>query len=482
MKKSIIHKIVLLTVLSLSVSCTKNFEEINTNPNAPEKIPLTNLLLSSISKGFNEALTIYTVAFGGWGPRPAGIWNQHFAETNCGLGWDIYRSSFPDFEFIWKAAYTDPFADLQNILSDPDCPNNMRSAALVLRAYLINYLVDLYGDIPFSQAGQINQFAQPVYDSQDSIYHSLNRQLKQASDTFNLSGDPLGRGDVLFYGDLLKWKKFANTLRIRILNRYKHLDTSARQELITMFSDPKAYPLFESNVDNASLEPVGSLPYIAPIYEWYILSPFYMLPSKTLVGILNKWNDPRLSFWLSPNANGDYIGFMNGGACPPFPTSVDITKYSSFSNALLKNPKLPMIAISYPELLFIKAELLDDKQAYMDGIEAALQIYNVNTTLTSRATADSMWQTNHLQAIMTQKWLLLFLNENEAYTEYRRTGYPSEIQEPVNSIFKGKGVPYRYAYPLIEGPTNGTNLQSAQSRQHIFPGFEIYGDKMWWAK
>lgn len=483
MKNMPLLKICLLVFFLFPAACTKNFEDINTNPNAPEKIPATDLLLSGISNGFYEALGLYYGAFGAYSVLPAGYWAQHFSETVNIYGWDIYQYSLTVLEGQWRQMYTGPLADLQTIIEDPDNGPNMCAAATVMRAYLLSIQADLYGDIPYAQANQVIRYVQPVYDTQEAIYKNLTNQLKQAAAEFVPGADDLGRGDVLYEGDILKWKKLANTLRARLLNRYKHLDNQARQDLIALLNDPVTYPVFESNDDNASLTPVGILPYTAPFYQFNVYAPYYIAPSSTFVDILKNSDDPRLSVFFDPDANGEYVGVVNGSAFDPGGV-IPLNERSTFSAVFLSNPTLPMSILIYPELLFIKAEVFDNKQAYLDGIAAAMAMYGTAPTPESTLAAETAWQANHQEAIGTQRWIALLLNENEAYTEFRRTGYPATIQEVhnVKPSFKGFGVPHRYGYPLIEEATNNANLSAARARQHIPAGQEIYGDKMWWAK
>ena len=470
--------ILILLFSGLLISgCTKNFENINTNPNAPEAVPATTLLLAGISNGFHESLTMYDGSYGGIIFRSSGFWCEHWAEVNPALYQiDRYNGSLTVSELQWRQIYTGPLADLQTILDDPDNGPNVRGAAMVMRACLFAMMTDLFGDIPFTQANQVEQFVQPAYDTQESIYKNLTAQLAQAATLFDPGADELGRGDVLYLGDVTKWEKFANTLRARLLNRYKHLDNQAKQDLIALLSDPATYPVFESNADDAALIPVGALPYIAPFYQVNLFWPNFFIPSATLVETLKSFSDPRMPFILQPNEDGEYIGLENGVI------SSSTAGFCRFNTLLLNDPQLAMPVLTYPELLFIKAEVFNDKQAYLEGIAAAMETHGVTPTPVSQAAAEAAWAQDPLDAIITQKWIALLLNENEAFTEYRRTGFPSSIQENAGSNFPGKGLPRRYGYPLIEETTNSANLQAARERQHIVPGQEVFGDKMWWAK
>lgn len=469
-----------LVVTLLTGACTKDFQETNANPNAPEKVPGTTLLLSGITKGIFTANSYYEFHAGGLLPTAAPLWCQHYAMTVYN-NVDKYEVTPFDFVVEWPGVYSGALQDFQTLLSDPRNGDNIRAAAMVMRAYLFSVQTDLYGDIPYFSALDVANSVQPEYNTQESIYKDLTAQLAQAAGMFNPNGDATGSGDVLYGGDVLKWKKFANTLRARLLNRYKHLDASAAQELQTLLGNPATFPVFEGNADNAALVPAGEQPYISQVYQLLTVLANNAIPayasSATMIDMLKNLNDPRLPVYAEPTSLGDFRGRKNGSTLAFSTDSVSfIGKYFT------ENPRLPVPVLTYPELLFIKAEALNDRQAYLDGIAAAMSPFNLVPDDTYLDAAKAAWNADPLEAIIKQKWIALFLNGNEAYTEFRRTGYPSEVREALNSAHPGLGVPRRYAYPPIEETTNGDNLQAAKSRQHIVGGLEIYGDKMWWAK
>lgn len=460
----------------LATGCTKNFEEINTNPNAPEAAPATNLLLSGISTGFHEAFTGFDGEFGGISFRPAGFWCQYLAEFQQVYEADKYNFSPTTMELQWRQMYEGPLQDLRVIIDNPENGPNIRAAAMVIKAWLISILTGLYGDIPYFQANQVSEQAQPPYDSQESIYKGLTTQLSLAAELFSADGGELGPGDILYSGNWANWKKFANSLRARLLNRYKHLDAAAEQELRNLLGNPAA--LIAGKQENATLIPVGVYPYTHPFYQANQFWMDYFRPSATFVNLLKDNKDPRLSIYFRPGeSNSSYVGIENGVNQPP-----PLADLSAFGPLFLDNPRLPMHAMTYAEALFIRAEVFQDKQAYLDGMAAAMELVGAAPTPESAAEAEAAWASNYLEAIATQKWIALFPDTNEAFAEYRRTGFPASIREALNSRFPGMGIPHRYAYPPIEESTNGDNLAAARQRQNIQAGLEIFGDPMWWAR
>jgi hypothetical protein len=483
MKNNSFYKSILLTGILLATACTKNFENANTNPNAPETVPATNLLLSGITAG------IFGVVTDRYGT------SQSLLNTTGDCGhWVQYYSGiqYPDLDryivdptgyiYAW-GTYFNALIDLQTIIDNPENGDNMVATATVMRAFLYNQQVDLFGDIPYSQALKVDRFMQPVYDSQESIYKDLTAQLKAAVAKFDPVGkDALGQGDVLYNGDVNQWKKFANSLRARLLNHYKHLDAQANQELTQLLSNPTDFPVFESNSDNAQLIPTHVFPYRNTMLTITANGSLTNNDgvSATLVNTLKALNDPRLPVYAQLNNKGEYLGKPSGS-----PPAASLSDYSNIGTVYRDDPYFPASAMTCAELLFIKAEALHDKQSYLDGITAAMNAYNLTPDAAYLQAAAAAFDANELEAIITQKWLALFgRNSIEAFTEFRRTGFPSAIQEAENVApnIKGLGVPHRISYPNSEEATNRANLEAAIARQHIEGGVRaIFGDKMWWA-
>ncbi|MFK7906136.1 MAG: SusD/RagB family nutrient-binding outer membrane lipoprotein, partial [Chitinophagales bacterium] len=139
----------------------------------------------------------------------------------------------------------------------------------------------------------------------------------------------------------------------------------------------------------------------------------------------------------------------------------------------------PSCIMTYAELMFIKAEAMNDKQAYMDGITASMEKMGVAADAAYMDAAGAAYDTGALEATINQKWIALFGNGAEAYSEYRRTKYPATIQEVPESVYPGQGVPYRFAYPTSEYSVNETNLQAAIDGQGV-DATGLYGSEMWW--
>ncbi len=459
--------LLLLCVGFSSAGCDKDFDEINTNPNKPEEVPLTNILISGITQGVRR---IHGASFD---MTYAGLWAQQYAKIQyIDEDWYAYRPDAMDIH--WQGLYAGPLSDLQDILNRAPNPSNMRAAAMVMRAYYFGVITDMWGDVPYSEALSIDRVITPKYDSQADIYAALISELRTAASMFDANGDALGAGDVIYAGDVNKWKKFANSLRARLLNRAKHKNAAFATELQTLLSNPA--DLIASNDENAQMSYLDATTDGAnPLYSnKYNDARNDHATSATMVTILT--GDPRLPVYAELNDAGIYKGQPNGTTEP-----VPFTSISAIGAAFRDDPSAPSVLMTYAEVLFIIAEANGNKQAYLDGIAASCAQHGVTADAGFLAAKGAEYDANALDAVITQKWVALFGNGAEAFTEFRRTGFPNEIMEVPLSDYPGEGVPRRFPYATIsESGNNKANLEAAIQAQHI-DASGLFGDKMWWA-
>lgn len=458
-----------LLVVSLLSACTKNFEEFNTNPNEPEVVPLTNLLISGLTRSIDR------INGASMNMTYAGLWAQHYAKIQY-IDEDYYQFRESAMEAHWEALYAGPLVDLQDIINTDGAGVNMKAAAMTLKAYVFSVLTDCWGAVPYSQALNVSEFVQPVYDSQEAIYRDLVEQLRIAAAMFDVTADDLGAGDMIYGGDVSKWKKFANSLRVRLLNRMVGVDPSVQSDLMSLVNSSD---VFQSNDDNATLYYPGDASWSNPIYEnKNVDGRNDHAISKTMTDMLgpNGINDPRLPIYADQNINGEYAGQPNGSDQP-----ADFSVISAIGTFYRDDPTNPVHFMCYDELLFIKAEVNGDKQTYLDAIQAGFDAYGVSGDQAYWDAAGAAYDADAQKSVITYKWIGLFGNGCEAWSEYRRTGYPSEIQEVPGSVYPGLGIPNRFAYPGIEVSTNEANLANARADQNINSGAPLHGDKMWWA-
>ncbi|MEO5996643.1 MAG: SusD/RagB family nutrient-binding outer membrane lipoprotein [Chitinophagaceae bacterium] len=499
----------IVVIIGLLVSCTKDFEETNTNPNVPITVKpdllLSGVIRNTITDQVNEAWSIGNIVA------------QHTAKIQF-VNEDRYL--WGERSGIWNSVYGN-MRNLQNIInfsSSPDAPqNNYLGVALILKSWLYSIATDTYGDIPYTEAtkGKTGGIFTPKYDKQEDVYNGILADLKKANEILGTSNESIS-GDILFGGgsaSIIKWKKLANSLRIRALMRIsKKKNVSA--DLQAIVSNLTQNPVFVSNDDNAELKYLETAPNQFPLYSSRVGSFDEFRVSKALSDRLTAINDPRLKvFGRSseksvaagapkiegiPNGLGD-VAALNYNGGPQGVSRIGISYACLVCN---DNGPAPVsnvakgLLMTYPELQFLLAEAKEKglitagetaETYYKNGITANVEYhkknvplqYNIDLTLpanyfTQAGVAYTGTTNDKLAKIALQKWIALYFNGTEAWFDWRRTGMPEIIPGPGN-LNNGK-VPIRYIYPLAEQSLNATNRSEAVARQG---GTDDLNTKIW---
>ncbi len=511
MKKIFNYKLLLVytAVLLSSISCTKDFDEINKNNNAAtsEQAAPEMLLTNCI-----EALTdrVHEIFLG---EEMGSCWVQHQAKVQY-TDEDRYRPRLSVINNTWASFYASSGMDAEAIIkiakqrgADYD---NYQAIGTILKCYVMSVVTDLYGDVPYSEAFKARpadgSILNPVYDKQSDIYADLILKLKEANAMLS-STNPAITGDILFGNDITKWKKFANSLRLRLLLRQSDkVDPTAEMTdmLVTNAAD---YPIFESNADNAALIYLGSAPNNNPVEENRKTRDDHRV-SQTLIDIMYTTNsnvDWRVTVYANLAVkSGDFVGMPNGLE------SADANAY--LGNGIDQTSKLgsyfttataPGMLMSYAELQFILAEsvqrgfvtgsAITAEQYYLEGIAGSYKQYSAQivantvkifgkpaaTTTIASLTADYIsydgkWVVGkELERISTERWLATFDQGLQSWFDWRRTGYP--VLTPVVDGYNPT-IPQRVSYPSDEYSRNKTNVLFSVSRQ----GVDDLNTRVWW--
>lgn len=485
-----------ILVLALS-SCTKDFEEINTNTNVPTSVT-PNLLLSGVIKSaVNEQVGQ------AWGT--GNLLTQYTAKIQF-VNEDRYL--WGEKNGIWNNVYGN-MRNIENIIElstkSTVAQNNYLGVALVLKSWLYSLATDAYGDIPYSQAVKAKSGGNytPKYDTQDSIYSGLLADLKRANEILGTSNEPIS-GDILFSGSVIKWKKLANSLRLRLLMRLsKKLDVKASMQEIA--GNPSQFPIMSSNGDNAELKYLADVPANQwPLYGSRVGSIDEIRVSKTLSDRLNAIGDPRLNVFGRPsqksvaagrpviegipNGLGD-VAALNYNSGPQGVSRIGYSYGCLVCNDQGQAAPLPNVArgiiMNYSELQFILAEAVERGMVtssttaqtfYTNGItsnfdyykEMVPAAYGLNVTPTAayyiqpQVAYEGTSQVK-LEKIALQKWVSLFFTGLESWYDWRRTRMPAIV--PGADNLNGNRVPVRFIYPLSEQALNKTARAAAIARQ-----------------
>lgn len=494
MRKLKLKIYLLLACLMASAACTDNFEEKNTSPNYPNAAQASTLLTTTIERAVDRI----------WGS------NIRYERLNidgpmCWMGYlgrNIYSNEGDDYTIQpsmynnnWKALYNDALLNAQRMveLSAPGGKtphSNYEGIGLVLRSLVFSVLTDLYGPIPYSQAlkGTAQQpVYTPAYDTQEAVYAGLLADLKTANEKLQVAasgGAPIVAGaDILYAGDILKWKKFANSLRLRLANRQAaKKPVESRQIINEILNDPATYPVFTGNADNARVVHTANRPSNNEWHEtmvqggrtdWNV--------GKTLIDKLNALNDTRVAVYAQPLSSGAYVGIPNG--LPDAVATTYLNSTSKIGTAFLA-ASAPSVIMTYSELQFILAEAVLDGDAATGSAQTFFQNGITASFAQHGATLPASYITNlgpvTRALVFDQKYIALYGQGIEAWTEYRRTGLPVLPAKDTRAVFVNNAVlPTRLPYPTSEQSLNAAEYAK---------GVELIGGtnnalaKLWWVE
>lgn len=489
--------------------------ELNVNRNASTDINLSYLLAYGQARVAGSRYEMW---------RTNLIYSSTMIQHNASLQgyWsgDKYYYNAQYSGAYWERHYPDAIKNLTNVVDrtegDP-ARANLNSMAKIMRAFDLHRMTDLYGDIPYKQAGrgldaEENWF--PAYDSQQEVYDLLIADYKSARDAMNANGGNLGNQDILYKGDIAKWKKFANALLMRAAMRMSNVDPAKAQQVFTEAANSGT---FTSNADNAFFKQVlgngGDVNFNGTSLAMSNaaggggdnnakISKFFMDwmnankdPRKMIVvgGVGNPYD---ASTWnTDPEAQ---VGLPNGYTTTTIknikPDFVSVHEYS-FINPRIIELDDPTPFISYAETELMKAEAAikgwlssSAETHFNNGVRAAMNSWEAfgvappsessiveyldGLGFATKSNADK------LRLIGEQYWAATYLNHMEAWFNWRRTGFPvlTPTNDPNNET--NGTIPRRLRYFEDEIGSNPQSYSTAIARQ----GADDLTTRVWWDK
>lgn len=396
---------------------------------------------------------------------------------------------------------------------------DMYAVASIVKVEAMHRVTDIYGPLPYTRFGG-GGITIP-YDSQDSIYHSFFRELDTAIQTLtafvqaNPGQKPLQKSDFVYGSDYKKWIRFANSLKLRLAMRIVYAEpVLAKQKAEEAVSN--SYGVLTTNDDNANVKTTNGIIITHPL--WVITDPYGDIRmSANMESFLVGYKDPRLSSYFKPSVAfpGQYKGIRNG---------IQIVAKSDregFSQLNFQQSS-PVQWMTAAEIFFLRAEgalwgwnmggtpqslyeqgiavSFDQHSAgnatnyindavskaapYIDPVNAANNVADPSSDL---STITIKWNDGDsferkLERIITQKWISVYPDGEEAWSEFRRTGYPKIFPVVVNNsggIIDTKVQIRRLPFPLSEYQNNTTEVGKAAA---FLSGPDNPGTKLWWDK
>lgn len=456
-------------------SCNNELDEINENPNATENPQPAYLLTGSLKHGAD----LY------WGNNANFntqlLFAQHWASIQYTESdrYDISNTS-ANVTTLWNTGYSTLITDLNTILamSDEEANSNYKGIALALRSWVYVLLADAYGDIPYKEVGQS---VTPSYNTQKEVYTGLLSDLDEAQSNLKEGNGTVG-GDVVYSGKITLWKKFVNSLKLRIALRIADREPElARQTISALVAD--ASGLINSNAENFKFTYTSS-PQQNPQSASFETRDDYRV-SKTLVDKLYSLSDPRLSIYAQLPTDvtvGRYVGAANG---------LSNTDANNQGFAKTSKPGVyfltdvsPATIFTYAEVLFGLSEAVsrgyitgDAASYYTEAIKASLNQFGITDASTIAAYLNQEGvkfnAANYKKSIGEQKWIAFFGQGLDAFAEWRRLDYP-ELKAGPSSVLEGK-IPLRLYYPGTEQSLNGNHYRAAVENQ----GSDLLTTRLW---
>ncbi|MEQ6119663.1 SusD/RagB family nutrient-binding outer membrane lipoprotein [Reichenbachiella sp. MALMAid0571] len=474
--------IIIAIVLFVPYSCTDGYDELNTNPKlVTDDIIKPGLLFTKVLKESSFEIL---------DQGRAGEYSGYSSRGDSGQ--PLSFGVFGPFN------YTSHIVNLAAIirLTDEDpALVNMNAMARIWKVWVFHRMTDAFGDIPYFDSAKSFEevVTSPAYDTQEAIYKDLLNELKESAAQLSSDAGQTGFGaaDVLYGGDADSWKRFANSLRLRLAIRVRYTDQTLAQ---THISDVLSAPLITSNGQNATVtsegEGAASLVNTNPLYQNFI-NGNAGASNATVVGITLTENllstaDPRMPVYLNPNIDDEYIGRA---------INMDPDEKENYAPSTAKlddafiQAEYDFNAMLAAEISFLRAEAalagLSSENAnnlFREGIQLSMEQYgidagDISTFLASAAGTLTGTTEEQLEQIIVQKYLALFGDSYEAWTEHRRTGYPRQWIGSLSALDTDFAMPRRSAYPLSEYNLNGVNVKAAAAR---LVGGDLLTSRIWW--
>ena len=452
-------------------SCTSDLSDLNVNGKAPESVP-SGALFANAVMGYYDFDAVQNVNL-----NNLRLWSQHWTQTtyvdesNFNLNErDVNGSTFVN---MYVTVIRDCEEARTAVMNGPESAAAKAAsiaAIEVMEVMAYQYLVDLFGDVPYSEA--LSETNVPKYDAGSAIYADLLARLDAA--TADLSGsNTFGSSDIIYGGDAAAWKKAANSLMLRMAVRMIGYDAAAAK---SWGEKAIAGGVFTSSADDMRLYYSSAPPHTHPMWETLVQSGRTdYVASATLGDVLNGLADPRRAGFFKNLGGSDSVT----GA--PHGFQVNYYDYSQPGTAL-EDPTWSHAAISYVEVEFLMAHAAvagwagasDAATHYENGIRASIEEWGG-----SSADADAYMMhplvafssTTAATQIGVQKWIAMYSNAFEAYAAVRMYDLPMQT-----AALAGTVTPNRYSYPLDEYSLNTTNVQAAAAN---YGGDDTFAKVFW---
>lgn len=485
-------KVIYLIIISFIVAftgCTDKFEDFNTDKKHPDVAPGESFFsnaqkeLADYMNNTNVNINIFK------------LMSQYWTETTYidEANYDLVTRNISSG--IYFRMYLRVLTDLKEAKALIEASTTLTATEAVekqnklqiiemLNVYAYSHLVDVFGAAPYTEALNINN-VYPKYDAGKDIYTDLFKRLDAALGKLNTSEGSFDDADLYYGGDVAKWIKFGNSLKVRMAITIADSDNAVAKAAV----EAAASRIFASNDDDCLIQYQTASPNYNQLYADLVASGRHdFVPANTIVDKLNELQDPRMDAYFSTKLDtstvegveklayvGGEYGYSNSfGQC-------------SHISDLIQEPTFPGIMLTYTEMCFYMAEAAERGYSvggtaedwYNKGVKASFDFWGVSGADTYLAkptvaytTATGTWR----QKIGTQSWLANYTRGVEAYTNWRRLDFP--ILNLPEEATKYADIPVRFTFPINEQTLNAANYGAIASAI----GGDLITTKVFWDK
>lgn len=473
MKKIILS--LLCSSMLVATSCVDSLDDYNLSQKEAAAVPSETLFTSAV-KNLTDALTSASVNSNNYR-----FYVQHWTATTYldEPRYNMTSRTIP--QSMWQSLYRDVLSDLkeskrlvmENTATIESVKNNQLAQIEIIEVYAWSVLLNTFGDVPYSEALDPEN-SLPVYDDAQTTYNAILVRLNTALSLINSSAEGYEDGDLLYEGDMEKWVKFGNSLKLKLAMVIADVDATQAKTLV----EAAAPNVFTSNADNAVFQYLDAQPNNNPVSNsvtgLYSTREDYVA-ANTLVDVMNDLEDPRREQFFT-QVDGEYVGGIYG-----FTNS-----YPDFStvSAKVAAPDNEGLLLDYSEVSFLLAEALERGFAvggtvedhYNEAIAASIEYWGgtsaeADAYLAQSSVAYTSAAGDWKEKIGTQKWIALYNRGYDAWLEWRRLDAPT-LLPPVEGLV----VPLRLIYPVNEATLNGANKNAASSAI----GGDSSDTPLWW--
>jgi hypothetical protein len=470
--------IAILTILPLLSACTDKFEEFNTDVKNPPEVS-GEFLFSNAQKDLMDQISSTNVNL-----NVFKLWAQYWTETTYTdeANYDIVTRNIADntFRYYYRTALKD-FSEARTIITETEYPldlspkvkENKLYIITLIESYAYQQLVDIFGAVPYSEALNIGN-VYPKYDTGDFIYKDLIAKVTEAIAGLDADYGSYGSADLYYGGDVSKWIKFGNSLKIKLGITLADYDRTLAESTLLSGVNGGA---FDSAEDDALFAYLGSAPNNNPLFTDIIASGRNdFVPANTFVDILNELEDPRRAAYFT-EFEGEYIGGEYGYQAP----------YNAYSHipSKISNPDFTGILLTYSEIRFYLAEAAargfnlpqSAETYYNEAIETSFAFWNVSGVADYLDKPEVKYNASDWQhQIAIQEWISFYTRGLEGYTTWRRFDYP--ILNVAELIDDYSEIPVRFTFPVNEQTLNKANYDAASTAI----GGDLLTTKIFWDK